>query len=245
MTQFISRIHQDLREARAIRRGSTHTPDNVLRGLHKEYPRMPKIALPAPAPLAMRLDEALIKRASFTRAHSARPFTTSELGTLLGHALGMRTKIARKYPSGGALYPVETYLIGKVLEDFSPGAFHYHPTAHALEHLWDVAPDFKMTDLTRSPSTPLSQVLLVFTAVWARSSMKYGDWAYHLAMLEAGHMAQNILLTATATQTQARPVGGFDDSINELLDLDLREQAIYSILLSPGMHTSSADEIYE
>lgn len=233
MSKFISRIHDDLRGARPPRRGATAHPDTVPQGLHKEYPRMPRIPLPAPAPLTSPFGDVLAKRASFNRAHTDRAFTAAELGTLLGHALGMRDGSRRKYPSGGGLYPIESYLIGNVLEGYAPGVFHYHPKAHALEHLWDV-PNFKMSEMIRSAITPLSQTLILFTGVWDRASAKYGDWAYHLAMLEAGHMGQNIVLTATAAGMQARPAGGFgDDVVAELLDIDDREQALHAILLSP------------
>lgn len=246
MTRFISHIHSDLRGARPARRGATMHPDAVPRGTHKEYPRFPRIQLPAAPELSMTLSDALARRASFVRARSVRPFTEGELGSLLGHALGMRKDPARHYPSGGALYPIETYLIGDIVEGFAPGVFHYHPKAHALEHLWD-APDFDMARIIQAPITPLSRALLVFTGVWGRSSAKYGDWAYHLAMLEAGHMGQNILLTATALQMQARPAGGFDDDIvSNMLDLDEREQPLYSIVLAPNAAAHQNDEaVYE
>jgi SagB-type dehydrogenase family enzyme len=248
MASFISQIHNDLRQALVMHRGATQRPEDVPRGEHKEYPRMPKTALPKPEPLAMRLDEALAQRESFNKANLTKPLTAQELGTLLGNALGMRTDIQRKYPSGGALYPVETYLIGNVLEGYEPGAFHYHPKAHALEHLWDV-PDFKMSNFVTAPNTPLTQIIVIFTAVWAKSSPKYGDWAYHLAMLEAGHMSQNVLLTSTAMGLLARPIGGFnDEAIATLLDIDDREQDLHSILLAPKQTDKSPREnsqVYE
>ena len=195
---------------------------------------MEKISLPSPAPLSVSLEEALAHRASFTQAYNDRPWSRRELGTLLGHALKVHPKSHRPYPSGGALYPVEIYFVGDILEDHVPSVFHYHPTLHVLEKMWELRKDFHMSQIFRTPATPLTSAALVFTAVWDRSADKYGDWAYHLAFLEAGHIAQNILLTATAMRAEARPVGGFhDDTVSEILDIDTSEQPVYSILLSP------------
>lgn len=48
-------------------------------------------------------------------------------------------------------------------------------------------------------------------AAWDRLVAKYGDRGYRYALLEAGHMAQNILLTCTALRRAAVPIGGFLD----------------------------------
>lgn len=237
MSSFISRIHKYIRDSRAMRRGATARPDDARRGRHKEYPRMPRVALPRPLPTGVTLEDTLKNRSSFRQALSDRPFTASELGTLLGLALGARAEFwSRNYPSGGALFPIETYLIGEVLQGYGRGVFHYHPTAHALEHLWSLPKDFSMSKVVRTPVTPLSSTLVIFTAVWERSSKKYGDHSYSHGMLEAGHMAQNLLLTATAIGTQSHPVAGCEDSyVAELLDIDGEaEQLVYGVLLSPA-----------
>ena len=85
---------------------------------------------------------------------------------------------------------------------------------------------------TGEDTTP--SLALIFSAVWERSACKYGDFAYNLALLEAGHMAQNIALGATALGLGARPIGGFNDSVvHQILDIDGEsEQAVYTILLN-------------
>lgn len=56
-------------------------------------------------------------------------------------------------------------------------------------------------------------------------------------MLEAGHMAENVLLVATALGMSTRPIAGYDDAaLAKLLDLDERiEQSVYSIALCPAV----------
>jgi SagB-type dehydrogenase family enzyme len=238
MDPFIPRTHSLIRRARVTRRGATLRPDEVPQGLHKEYERMPKIQLPNPQPLGVELGHVLGARRSLNECLGHKGLTLAEMGTLLGHSFGKRGKgPSRNYPSGGALFPNEIYLLGNVLEDRPSGVFHYHPSAHALEHLWDLPEGFSTSDIIRSPSAPVSSTLFIFTSVWGRSTPKYGDFAYYLGMLEAGHMGQNLLLVSAAMDFSARPVGGFDDeTAAQLLDLDPnREQPVYSIVFCRGL----------
>jgi SagB-type dehydrogenase family enzyme len=45
----------------------------------------------------------------------------------------------------------------------------------------------------------------------ARTASKYGSRAERYCLLEAGHVAQNVLLQATALGLAGVPVGAFDD----------------------------------
>ncbi len=233
---FLSRLHTDLRRTRLTRRGATHRAEDVPCNTHKEYARMDRVELPEPDPLStILLSDALASRSSTLRESGEVPLSIRELSTVLGLALGKKGHLStRKYPSGGALYPIETYLIANDLKDARPGIYHYHPSAHALERLWDLPPNFLMKRLVSKPDFLSPSILMVFTSVWARSSAKYGDLAYQHALLEAGHMSQNVLLVATALGIENRPMAGFDDDYTiELLDIDeTLEQPVHSITLS-------------
>ena len=247
-TTFISRIHAYLRGTLTTRRGAIGRAEDAPAGTHKEYPRMQRIALPAPVALPLSLHDALRERVSCSTSGTERSLSARELGTLLGDALGARDDVRRHYPSGGALYPIETYLVGSVVTGYPSGVFHYHPKAHALEFLWETSASFSLSHVLRADNVPIPPLLIVFTGMWNRSSIKYGDFTYPLGLLEAGHMAQNILLTATALSIGSRPFAGYDDAtVATLLDLDTRlEQPVYCLALypsSPQAHTS-ADTIF-
>lgn len=235
MTFFISHLHSDLRGTRLTKRGATNRPDEVPRGLHKSYRRMEAIRLPAPVPLKDTLQSVLEKRRSYDGGTENGTLSLEQCGTLLGHALGQHPEsLRRHYPSGGALYPIETYLITTALEHSSPAVFHYNPTAHVIERLWDLPAGLQMKDLARHPEDLFFSSMLVFTGVWKRSSAKYGDFTYTVGMLEAGHMSENVLLVATALGLKSRPMAGFEDGkLIELLDLDPEEeQPVHSIVLT-------------
>lgn len=234
MTQFISHVHAELRRARLLRRGSTQRPEEVPIGLHKSYDRMEKIALPQASYLETSLSAALQARTSYSGGNADRNLSLREWGTLLGLALGKRSEShSRNYPSGGALFPTETYIVARHHED-TFAAFHYSPTLHALEKLWDLPRGFDIKQLVRKPEDLFFSSLIIFTSCWRRSSAKYGDFTYLVALLEAGHISENILLVATALQLQSRPMAGFDDEkIIDLLDLDSEyEQPVHTIVLS-------------
>lgn len=235
MSTFIPKLHTEIRQARLTRRGATHHENDVPTGRHKIYERMENLVLPEPAPLQMDLADALAMRKSAISCGINNTFSLAECGTLLGHALRKRADdtVSRNYPSGGALFPIETYIVGLRIDHNDPATYHYNPTKHALEKLWALPLEYDIKSLARRPDTLLFSALIVFTSVWSRSSAKYGDFTYPLALLEAGHMSENVVLTATAMNLATRPMAGFnDDALIELLDIDANEeQPVHAVTL--------------
>jgi SagB-type dehydrogenase family enzyme len=190
--------------------------------------------------LDVSLQEALRIRQSKSSGNPKIPLTLQEVGTLFGLSLRKRPNaMNRNYPSGGGLYPIETYLISSALEDDTPAVYHYDPTMHALERLWDLPQTFVMKDIAKRPESLSISSMIVFTSVWKRSGAKYGDLAYLHSLLEAGHMSENILLVGGALGLQSRPYAGFSDTlVSQLLDLNEdMEQAVHSITLCKGTRT--------
>jgi SagB-type dehydrogenase family enzyme len=198
---------------------------------------MQKVSLPEPEELSITLPDALKKRHSAVHGNPDIDLTLQECGTLLGLALQKRPgEHYRNYPSGGGLYPIETYVISTALETQDPAVYHYNPTTHTLEKLWNLPQGFDMKSLAKYPEPLPLSTLIVFTSVWARSSAKYGDISYTHGLLEAGHMSENILLVGCALGLNVRPYAGFNDErISELLDLDEeQEQTVLAITVCKG-----------
>jgi SagB-type dehydrogenase family enzyme len=71
------------------------------------------------------------------------------------------------------------------------------------------------------PCVADAAAVLVLSAVAARSLGKYGDRGYRYLLLEAGHVGQNIALTAAGLDLGALALGGFhDDELAALLAID-------------------------
>jgi SagB-type dehydrogenase family enzyme len=230
---FISDLHTYLRTTRVSMRGSTKKPSEVPRGTHKAYSRMPQIPLETPR-IETPLSDLLTKRKSYSAA-TETPLSIQDIGLIFGNALSRRSEgVSRNYPSGGALYPIETYLVCEKLVGAPSGVFHYNPSSNSLEHLWELPPGLSISDLTPKPASLAPTALVIFTSVWERSSAKYGHFTYMVALLEAGHMSENILLAATAASISVRPLTGFrDNRIIKLLDIDPSlEQPVLTVALS-------------
>jgi SagB-type dehydrogenase family enzyme len=72
--------------------------------------------------------------------------------------------------------------------------------------------------------------VLVFAAVLARTTRKDGERGVRYVHMEAGHAAQNVLLTATALGLAAYPVGAFEDArVAEMLRLGRGEAPVYLV----------------
>jgi SagB-type dehydrogenase family enzyme len=68
---------------------------------------------------------------------------------------------------------------------------------------------------------------VLFTAVLERPRRKYGERGYRLALLEAGHIAQNLCLVAAALELGSMNVCGFfDDRLNAALSIDGVDEAV-------------------
>lgn len=229
---IISKIHSHIREGRLTSRGATTAPELVSQWQCKEYPRMERIPLIKKFPI-VSLSDALTKRESHPSKSSSHPLTLEDISLLLTPLSEKEGSGHRYYPSGGALYPIETYLVSS-FESNDPTVYHYHPKAHALEKLWARPEDFDFDMLfSRSDTSKKIQAAFIFTACWERSAKKYGDFTYNLALLEAGHMAQNVLLAATELTIEICPMGGFDDVYaHNLINIhNIDEQVVYSIVV--------------
>jgi SagB-type dehydrogenase family enzyme len=139
----------------------------------------------------------------------------------------------RNYPSGGARYPLEVYLI--VLMDtgeLKEGTYHYNVKFHYLEIMQQEKMQNQVRNAVNAVNEELvskSPFLLVVSAVFSRSEIKYSHRTYRYLLLEAGHMVQNMYLVSEALGLNYCAIGGFvDRTINELLSFDVsKERALY------------------
>lgn len=203
---------------------------------YKTYPDVDRVALPSPV-VGDSLDTlAAIEQRRSIRDYAAPPMTLEELSTLLYSTDGINLTRGgvqlRASPSAGALYPIETYVLVHNVEDLELGLYHYALQAHALARL-------RSGDL-RQESVRLgvlqgflgeAHVVIVLTAVFQRLRWRYRRRSYRYALLEAGHIGQNVYLASTAMGFGACAVGAFlDGGLNELLGVDGREEAALYML---------------
>jgi SagB-type dehydrogenase family enzyme len=177
--------------------------------------------------------ECVAKRRSI-RNYAQEPLTQSELSQLLWATQGITGREGgyafRAAPSAGALYPLETYVAVKNVEGVEPGLYRYVPEGHRLDLIGKG--DFSNL-LTRAGLRQRiirdAALVFVWTAVPARSIQKYGERALRYIFTDAGHIAENLYLAATALGLGCCAVGAFSDSeANKALQVDGQEEtAVY------------------
>lgn len=194
---------------------------------HKQYPRLEKIALSTNLLSLGDLENSLITRHSQREFDIAESLTLDEISTILYYSAGVKpsfgrwNEVRRCYPSGGARYPLELYLLIQRVDGIVPGIYHYNVKEHILEKLSDYQEDIdSLKDGLYYPWSRDAAVACFITAVWERNFMKYKDRGYRIVLVEAGHLAQNLALTATALNIGCcNSVGFHNEHIDENLDI--------------------------
>jgi len=162
-----------------------------------------------------------------------RALSLDQLSVILAAACRARTRAdgasRRPAPSGGALYPLELYAVPLEVPGLGRSVFHYNPYRHRLTPLRPAREGAVAACLVDPTIAERSAVVLVLTAMFWRTRFKYGLRGYRFALLEAGHVMQNVVLTATALGLAAVPLGGwYDRRVDELVGANgLDEAAVY------------------
>lgn len=203
----------------------------------KSYVRLKQISLPEPKRKKLSFYKTLEERRSTRNFNQRKTITLNSLSTLLYYSAGLKqptsrqSNLTRFYPSAGARYPLETYVISLNTE-LPKGLYHYYLRAHCLEEM-RLFNSFNFRKFFNRTWIKKAACLIIITAVFKRTTIKYGDRGYRNVLIEAGHMGQNIYLNCSALDIGCCAVAGFiDDKINRLIDCDgLNESVVYVFAL--------------
>ncbi len=171
------------------------------------------IELPQPQRIGtISVEQALQSRRS-VRTFKRQPLTLEELSQLLWAAQGVTGGRFRTAPSAGALYPLEVYVAVGNVTGLDAGVYRYDPTTHALSEVrkGDVLRPLSRAGYWQKPAGA-GAIAIVFSAVYERTTGKYGERGIRFADMEAGHAAQNVYLQAEALGLATVVVGAFMDS---------------------------------
>jgi len=150
------------------------------------------------------------------RSFNSKALTLRQLSQLLWAAQGITESggFKRAAPSAGALYPMDIYVAvgGDSIEKLVPGVYHYEPANHSfsLTQEGDVRRDIAIASLGQMWMA-YAPITLLITAEYSRIMVKYGQRGVRYAMMEAGHIGQNIFLQSQAMGMEAGIVGAFED----------------------------------
>jgi len=158
------------------------------------------------------------------------------LATLLYYSCGITDARGglRAAPSAGATYPIETCAIVNDVEGVPAGIYRYLASTHelALIREGDHRRDLERAAISQRMVVE-ANVVVVLTAVFERTERRYGGRAQRYIAMEAGHIAQNVCLVATAIGLGTCAIGAFhDDAVNRVMGLDgRRESALYLVTI--------------
>ena len=174
--------------------------------------------------LEANLEETITSRDS-RRKFSPESLNLNTLAKLLYLGNGIRAVSSetsgqkehrRNVPSAGNLGSTEIYCIALNVEGLKQGMYHFDSLSHELVLLHQG--DFEMwldECVFLQHEASKAAAVLILAGSLSKLAHKYQLRSYQLALLDAGHVSQNILLAATAMDLAIFPTAGF---INSELD---------------------------
>lgn len=223
----VRRLEQNPAWQRTVLRAGKHFAHRPVHPLPP--PQFPRVAY-----------ESVVRRRRSRRDLGGDQVPLAVLATLLAAGYGVTRRAGdparpdlRAVPSAGALYPLDVYVAAQRVASLPPGLYHYAPARHLLAEV-------RRADLRPALACGLVEpafadvpAMVILAACFWRSRFKYGLRGYRFVLLEAGHLAQNVQLAATALGLAVLPIGGFFDCrIDELLAIDgLYESTVYLLAL--------------
>ena len=163
------------------------------------------------------VEEAIMERTS-VRSFNDRALSLEDVSQLLWAAGGKTvdgvTGPTRAYPSAGASYPLEIYLVAGKVQGLEPGVYKYNWRENSLSLV-------KKGDLREALTrAALGQrmikqapVTIVITAEFGKTTRRYGERGRtRYVSMDAGHLGQNVHLQAQSLGLGTVMVGAFSDA---------------------------------
>ncbi|HAZ32160.1 MAG TPA: nitroreductase [Dehalococcoidia bacterium] len=189
-----------------------------------------KVRLPEPRyDSDVSIEETLLKRRS-VRDYTGEPLTLQEVSQLLWAAQGITDPRGfRTAPSAGATYPLETYLVVGDVEHLTPGVYRYDPQEHKLVKVLEGDRRAGLAAAALGQRWVREGAInIVFTAIYERTTRRYGDRGIRYVHMEVGHAGQNVHLQAVALGLGTVVIGAFhDDQVKKILNLPKGEHPLY------------------
>ncbi|HYB99642.1 MAG TPA: SagB family peptide dehydrogenase [Candidatus Limnocylindrales bacterium] len=178
--------------------------------------------------VARRAREASIGAGEITAAELSRLlfFTNGDTGSADGDPLHLRAA-----PSAGALYAGELYVIAEHVAGLAPGVYYYDVARHGLLPVRSgSARAAALTGLAIGGAVAQAAALVIVTNVFERYEHRYANRGYRYALVDTGHIDENLRLAAASAGLACRTADRFhDDRFHELLEIDGREEAVCSV----------------
>jgi len=189
----------------------------------------PRTPLPPPRTRRGVLPHLLRRRSTWDL--SGAPIGRRDLADVLFAGLGVRgllhdpvqgTLPLKLAPSGGARNPIDGYVLALRVAGLAAGVYRYSGLRRDLERVAGPPAETARALLGGQPWAEGAAAVVFLVASFGRSMWKYEHpLSYRMVLLEAGHVAQNVLVAACDLGLACFPSGALSDSLCEAA-LDLR-----------------------
>ena len=205
----------------------------------KPYPGAPRVPLPAGDALgATSLAEAAHGPAP-APAFSGAPIPLGVLAALLKLTNGVTgvipgsepPELRRAAPSAGALYAGELYVVAERVDGLAPGVYSYAVAEHALVSIRSGRSLEVVARAVEAPEAVAGAACAVLLSnVFHRYAWRYGARGYRYALVDSGHIGENLRLAVAAARLAHAMLPRFeDDALNALLGIDGQQEAVCAL----------------
>jgi SagB-type dehydrogenase family enzyme len=196
----------------------------------------PVIKLPTPSEVITEFVDVrkIIEQRKSIRNYSEVPLTIDQLSYLLWCTQGVKevfqgATTIRNVPSAGARHAFETYLLINNVDGITPGLYRFLVLEHSLIRVLldkDIADKITKACLNQH-FIKSSAVTFIWIAVPYRMNWRYGERGYRYLYLDAGHVCQNLYISAESINCGTCAIAAYsDDELNQILGLDGKEQFV-------------------
>lgn len=155
------------------------------------------------------------------------PMTQNQLAFILWSTQGIQ-KVSgdnrhsfRPVASGGARHAFETYFISRSIEGLKPGVYHYLPLIHvgekrvSVEFLGEL-PDsegYLSRMLAGQSWAEAAPAAFFLSCVAYRAEWRYSYFSHRVALIDSGHVGQNLMLSASSMGLGSCCIASYDQKL--------------------------------
>ncbi len=177
----------------------------------------------------------LINARTSKRKYNEEALTQYELSFLLWSTQGIKSIVGkerkatfRTVPSAGARHPFETYLFINKVIGLQPGLYHYMASEHQLEYLGSIENQVEQVSEAFGEQNFFANapVGFVWSVIPYRTEWRYSNHAQKYALVDVGHVCENLYLSCEAIQCGACAIGAYNQPLaDKLLGFDTSPSA--------------------
>ena len=181
-----------------------------------------------------------------SRVYTQEKMSLLELSYLLWATQGVKDIRGRKYatlrtvPCGGARHEFECYMLIQNVEGLEDGSYHYLPMGHRLEMLHtkaeiEAAEGKELREIITATLNGQSWAskangVFYYSMVAYRAEWRYGIHAHRVALIDAGHITENLYIACCSANLGTCAIGALaSDLCDRVFELDgVEEFAFYA-----------------